>query len=45
MIEQVPDLPSIVSKARIYPMPVITMTGKPAKEKSPVGKYPTGLMF
>jgi hypothetical protein len=44
MIEQVPDLPSIVSKARIYPMPVITMTGKPAKEKSPVGEHPTGLL-
>ena len=42
-IEQVPDLPSILSKLEIYPMPVIRMTGKPAKEKSPVGEHPTGL--
>jgi hypothetical protein len=37
-----PDLPSIVPKARNYPMPVITVTGKPAKEKSPVGIYQRG---
>jgi hypothetical protein len=42
MIEQVSDLPSIASKGRIYPMPVITMTGKPAKEKSPVGRISNG---
>ena len=43
IIEQVPDLPSIVSNARDYPMPVITVPCKPAKEKSPVREYPTGL--
>jgi hypothetical protein len=38
----VPDLPSIISNARNYPMPVITVTGKLAKEKSPVGMFQQG---
>jgi hypothetical protein len=41
----VPDLPSIFLNARNYAMPAIAATGKPAKEKSPVGKYPTGLLI
>ena len=43
MAEQMPDRPSIVSKARIYPMPLITLNGKPTKEKSPAGDLPAGL--
>jgi hypothetical protein len=34
----------LFQKLEIYPMPVIRMTGKPAKEKSPVGEHPTGLL-
>jgi hypothetical protein len=41
----VPDFPSIVSKTRNNPMPFMKGIGKPAKEKSPAGEHPTGLLF
>ena len=37
------NLPSILSKVRIYEMPVEHLIGKPAKQKSPAGRLPAGL--